>query len=65
MEMNAWVQAQYRGTYCDKNGQLIPHKLNLDAFRESLKAQRPDEVREVMDAVKRQVDESAADPPER
>lgn len=47
------MQTQYRKAYCDEDGEIIALKIDLDAFREDLKSQRPDEAKEVTSAVKR------------
>jgi len=51
--MDEWVRAQYREAYCDQNGKLIAPKVDLAAFQNALKAQRPEAVKEIKNAVDR------------
>jgi hypothetical protein len=51
--MDEWVRIQYREAYCNEDGELVAPKVNLDTFRDELKSQRPDEVKDVTSAVKR------------
>jgi hypothetical protein len=52
--MDAWVETQYREAYCNGDDELVASTVNLDLFREDLKSQRPEVVKEVTSAVKRQ-----------
>lgn len=51
--MEKWVRAQYIEAFCDANGNIIATKINLDAFRDALKAQRPDSAKDITSVVKR------------
>jgi hypothetical protein len=51
--MDEWVWKEFRRAYCDENDEIIAPKIDFDAFRESLKVLRPDEVKDVTSAVKK------------
>jgi hypothetical protein len=51
--MDDWVHQQYLKAYCAKDGRLIAPLIDLDAFREGLKSQRPKEVEAITTAVKK------------
>jgi hypothetical protein len=53
LAMDEWVLKKFREAYCDNKGDIIAPRIDFNAFRESLKTQRPDEVNEVTSAVKR------------
>jgi hypothetical protein len=51
-KMDDWVQQQYLKAYCAKDGRLIAPVVDLDAFRDDLTSQRPNEVEAITSAVK-------------
>jgi hypothetical protein len=51
--MDEWVLKRFRQAYCDNKGEIIAPRIDFNAFRESLKIQRPDEVNDVTSAVKK------------
>ena len=50
--MDAWVRAEYRARYCDKNGRLVG-KVNLDKLYSALTKLRPKESKVIAEALKR------------
>jgi hypothetical protein len=50
--MDDWVQQEYLKAYCAKNGRLIARVIDLDAFRDNLTSQRPNEVEAITVLVK-------------
>ena len=52
LQMEYWVRAQYVEAFCDTNGNLTS-KININTFRDALKAQRPGSAKEITNAVKR------------
>jgi hypothetical protein len=53
LAMDEWVLKRFRQAYCDNKGGIIAPRIDFNAFRESLKIQRPDEVNDVTSAVKK------------
>jgi hypothetical protein len=51
--MDDWVQQQYLEAYCGEDGRLIVRVINLDAFREKLKSQRPEEAIAITRAIQK------------
>jgi hypothetical protein len=51
--MDGWVQQKYLEAYCGEDGRLIVRVINLDAFREKLKSQRPEEAKAITRAVEK------------
>jgi hypothetical protein len=51
--MDDWVQQQYLEAYCGEDGRLIVRVIDLDAFREDLKSQRPEEAEAITRAIRK------------
>jgi hypothetical protein len=51
--MDKWVRKQYRKGFCAEDGKLVAPVVDLDAFTEHLKLQRPNEAEAITTAVRK------------